>query len=68
MDILDGLLDRRVIVGLAIVGATLATLGSFFLRDKSRVDRRTARVLLRAGYGVAWLSVALFIAAGFRWD
>jgi hypothetical protein len=68
MDILDALLGRHVIVGLAIVGATLATLGSFALRDKSRVDRRKARLLLRAGYGVAWLSVALFIAAGFRWD
>lgn len=68
MDLLDVLLQREVIISLAIVGAILATLGSYLLRDKSRVDRRTARLVLRAGYGVAWLSVVLFIAAGFRWD
>ena len=66
MEILDALLERRIIISLAIAGALVATLGSYLLRDSSGVEPRTARRVLRAGYGLAWLSVALFIAAGFR--
>jgi hypothetical protein len=65
MDILDAVLERSTIIALAVVGAIIATLGSYLLRDKSTVDRRTARLVLRIGYGIAWLSVALFIVAGF---
>ncbi|NIQ27648.1 MAG: hypothetical protein GTN79_13875 [Gammaproteobacteria bacterium] len=60
------MLSRPVIVTLAVIGAVIATIGSFLLRKGSRVPARTARVVLRVGYGFAWLSVGLFIAAGFR--
>ena len=66
MEFLDPLLQRNVIIGLAVSGGLVALLGSFLLRKQASVDPRTARFVLRAGYALTWLSVALFIVRGFR--
>jgi len=65
MDILTLLLQRWVIITLALTGAAIATAGNVFLRKSARVGPKTARLIIRFGYGVSWASVALFIAAGF---
>ncbi len=65
MELVDFLLQRRIIIALAIMGAAVATLGNYLGREKSRTDPRTARLILRLGYGITWTSVALFIVAGF---
>ena len=66
MELVDEVLDRRVIIALAVLGAVLATLGSYLMREGSGVDPSRARFILRIGYAIAWLSVAIFIIAGFR--
>ena len=66
MELLDSFLQRSVIISLAVVGAIIATLGSYLMRKSSGANRRFARILVRTGYGIAWLSVAIFIVAGFR--
>ncbi len=65
MDTLTLLLQRPVIITLALVGAAIATLGNVFLRKGDRVSPKTARLITRVGYGISWVSVALFITAGF---
>lgn len=69
MEFLAPLLQRNVIVALAIFGGLLALLGSWLVRGKSSVNPKAARLVLRSGYAVSWLSVALFVVAGFlgRW-
>lgn len=66
MEFLAPLLQRNVIIGLAVGGGVVALIGSFLLRRKASVDPRVARFVLRAGYTISWLSVALFIIVGFR--
>lgn len=58
-------LQRELIIGLALTGAAIATLGSVLLRRKLSVDPRVARLILRVGYAITWGSIALFIIAGF---
>lgn len=65
MDILTLLLQRPVIITLALTGAAIATLGNVTLRKSTKVGHKTARLITRVGYGISWISVALFIAAGF---
>jgi hypothetical protein len=65
MDLLDLILQRPVVIALAIFGAGVATVGSILMRKGSRIDPRTARLILRIGYGISWASVGIFIAAGF---
>lgn len=65
MDLLDLVLQRPVVIALAIAGAAVATVGSVLLRQGSRVDPKTARLVLRVGYGITWASIAIFIIAGF---
>jgi len=65
MELLDVVLQRPVIIALAIVGAAVATVGSVLLRQGSRVDPKIARLVMRIGYGITWLSVGIFIVAGF---
>lgn len=68
MEFFAPLLRRDVIIGLAVGGGLLALFGSFLLRKKASVDPNLARVVLRSGYAISWLSVALFIAVGFLGD
>jgi len=65
MELLDLVIQRPVVITLAIVGAAVATLGSVLLRKSSRVDPKTARLILRLGYGISGASIAIFIVAGF---
>lgn len=65
MELFDLLLRRDAIIGFAVVGAGIATIGSFMMKKGSRVDPRTARLVLRIGYGLTGASIAFFIAAGF---
>lgn len=66
MELLDALLQRRVVIALAIFGAVVATVGGYLLRSGSRANPRLARFVLRTGYAVTWTSVAIFIVIGFR--
>ncbi|MCH7692308.1 MAG: hypothetical protein IID50_02580 [Proteobacteria bacterium] len=65
MDLLEAVLQRSVIITLAIAGAAVAMVGTTLLRKGSRVDPRIGRFVLRVGYGMAWVSVGIFITAGF---
>ncbi len=65
MEILDVVLQRPIIIALAIAGAAVATIGSVLLRQGSRVAPKTARLILRVGYGITWASIGFFIVAGF---
>jgi hypothetical protein len=60
------LLDRSVIIALAVIGAVVATFGSHISRrPATRAAARRARLWLGAGYGITAASVVLFIIAGF---
>ncbi len=59
------LLQREVIIGLALAGGLISTAGGFLLRKNSSTKPETARFILRTGYAVSWTSVAAFIAVGF---
>jgi len=65
MEYLAFLLEREVVITLAIVGAVIATVGSFMVRRTSDIDPKFARTVLRTGYAITWASVGLFIVAGF---
>ena len=64
---MDFLIDRTLIIALAIVGACLATAGSVW-RSRGRSTARWGNVMLWAGYLVSFASVILFVAAGFLSD
>ena len=65
MSALDFLLQREVIVTLAIGGAVIATIGNYMLRSPSSNSPGTGRFLLRLGYAISFSSIAFFIIAGF---
>lgn len=65
MEFLAPLLQRNIIIALAVIGAVIATAGSYLLKKKSRVKSKTARFVLITGYAITWISIALFITAGF---
>jgi len=67
MTFLLPLLQREVIIALAIVGAIVATIGSAMIRRDKRARGEVsplANTVNRTGYAVTWGSVALFIVAG----
>ena len=57
--------QRPNIIALAIIGAGFATLGADVVARRLRIGPRAARWLLGCGYTAMWVSVALFIVAGF---
>jgi hypothetical protein len=63
VELLDAVTKREVVVGLAVVGAGLATLGSM---QRARVALPRSRILVYLGYAISGVSVLLFIVAGFR--
>lgn len=65
MEFFAPLLQRNVIVGLAVGGGVIAMIGSYLLRKNTRINPKLARFILRSGYAISWSSVALFIVAGF---
>lgn len=65
MDTLAPILQRDVIIFLAIVGGVIATIGNFLVQKKQNTNHRLSKLILRTGYVITWTSVALFIATGF---
>ena len=65
MELLALIAARPVVIALAILGAIVATLGSWLVRHPGRLGERGARFVLRLGYGLSGASVALFIVAGY---
>jgi len=65
MEFLTPLLQRNIIIALAVIGAVIATAGNFLLTKKTRATPKMARFILKSGYAITWLSVGLFIASGF---
>ena len=65
MEPFDPLLRREAMVGLAVPGAAVASVGSLTMRKGSRDHPRTASPVPRIGYGLTGASIAFFIAAGF---
>ena len=65
MDGLEAFASRPVIITGAIAGALIATLGPFILRRVGIQSRRVLSTVARFGHVLSWISVGLFIAAGF---
>lgn len=59
---LGWLLNREVVVSLAVVGAAMVTAASLL---GGRITAQRAVWLNRAGYAITWLSVLIFIIVGF---
>ena len=68
MDPLEFLLSRHTIIAGAVLGALIASLGPVLLRKLGIGGKSVGKVIARVGYGVSWLSVALFIASGFFYN
>lgn len=65
MELLAALAQRQVIVGLAILGA-LMVMASGLIGGRDRdLSARRAAALSRAGYALTFVSIVLFIVAGF---
>ena len=64
MDLIQSLTDRSLIITLAIAGGVIATAGSVLGRRQG-VSAKFARIMLRSGYAISFVSVGLFIIAGF---
>ena len=60
---MEALLERGVVIGLAVAGAVLSTAASL-LRARGRLGERGARNLNYAGYAFMGVSMALFVLAG----
>ena len=59
------LLDRRLVVALAIAGGVFAVLASW-LQMRGSIGEKRARVLNYAAYGFMGASMLLFVLAGVR--
>jgi hypothetical protein len=60
---MEALLDRRLVIALAVLGGVLAALASF-LQVRGIVGEKGARNLNYAGYGFMGASMLLFALAG----
>ncbi len=65
MDLVAALTQRQVVAALAIAGAILVMAASLVRRGDDRDSLRRAEALSKAGYAVTFLSIVLFIVAGF---
>ena len=68
MGVFEILLNRPVMISCAIAGALIASLGPYILKKSGSHSDRTRVLVVRLGYAVSWISVALFISAGFVSD
>jgi hypothetical protein len=66
MDLLDAILQRWVVILLAVTGGITATVGSLLQRKGVLVNPRLAKLVTRLGYAITWISVGIFIVMGFR--
>jgi hypothetical protein len=60
---MEALLDRRVVIALAVAGGVLSALASV-LRVRGTIGERAARNLGYAGYAFMGASMLLFVLAG----
>ena len=60
---MEALLDRKVVVALAVLGGVLAVLASF-LQVRGLLGEKAARGLNYAGYAFMGASMLLFVLAG----
>ena len=65
MDSLATLLQRDVIILLAVIGGVIATVGNILVQKKENTHPGLCKLILKFGYVITWTSVALFIATGF---
>jgi hypothetical protein len=59
----EWLVNRPVVITLAVIGAVLATAASY-METRGKVSARGARLLNYAGYGFMGASMLLFALAG----
>lgn len=59
------LISREVVIALAVIGA-LVSVAATVLRVRGMLGEAEARLVQRAGYVFMWISISLFIIAGFR--
>ena len=62
---MEVLLDRRVVIGLAVAGAVFSTAASL-LQARGSIGAVRARQLNLVGYALMAVSMLLFIVAGLR--
>ena len=65
MDGLEFLASRPVVISGAIAGAFIAILGPIILKRAGVQSSRALSTVTHLGYALSWISVGLFIAAGF---
>ena len=65
MDGVESLVSRPIILAGAIAGAMIATLGPVVLKMTGVQSARVLSIVVRLGHTISWVSVGLFIAAGF---
>ncbi|NKC12425.1 MAG: hypothetical protein GKR94_09540 [Gammaproteobacteria bacterium] len=65
-EVFEFLLQRQLIIALAIGGALIVLTASYLMKREGRAVRQAAMWVERVGYGLTAASVALFIIAGFR--
>jgi hypothetical protein len=65
MEFFAPILQRNVIITLAVIGGVVATLGNFLVQKKPNAIPRFSKLILKSGYTITWTSIALFIATGF---
>ena len=65
MEILSFIMQREVIIALAVGGAFLAIIGNFLGGKGLLIEYKSAQIIRKFGYAVSWCSVAIFIAVGF---
>lgn len=59
------IMQRNVIISLAVIGGVIATVGNFLVQRESNSIPRLSKLILKSGYTITWTSVGLFIATGF---
>ena len=65
MDDLQLIASRPVVIGGAVLGALIPMLGPMALKKCGVENARVLSTVTRLGYAISWMSVGLFIAAGF---
>ncbi|MFN3868672.1 MAG: hypothetical protein ACK4MF_06365 [Hyphomicrobiaceae bacterium] len=65
LELLMSLAQRPVVIALAISGALLVTAGSLMQGPRKAPPRPVGRWLSRIGYTLTFVSILLFIVAGY---
>ncbi|HAY47277.1 MAG TPA: hypothetical protein DCY55_13490 [Gammaproteobacteria bacterium] len=65
MDGLQLIASRPVVISGAVLGALISMLGPMALKKCGVKNSRVLSTVTRLGYAISWMSVGLFIAAGF---